>query len=453
MPARPHYFISVLGLLYGLQTPAVAQDSPIDIPKADIEPASDMIKADTAKFQKDSLWARARLSTDARFRYQFLEQDNFEQDANSATLRVHTAFEFDISKKTTFLVEGEGIVSLIDDFNDGTGNNVQFPVIPDPEGLELNRLQLTTEIIPETRITLGRQRIAIDDSRFIGTFSFRQNDQTIDAIRGETRLLGPGTLDVGYFNRVNRPLGNDNVNGVFEGDSFFVNYGAQTPIGRIAAFHYSTELETQPFRDNLNADMPIRPAPIGTNPVPILGVNLSSKTTGVRILGRRHWDNFGIVWEGAFARQKDFADNPLDYSANYGLAELTLEPKQWTVKLRAEILGSGDGEGFQTPLGTLHKFQGFADQFLVTPEDGVRDYSAFVQYNFGQIGPFSAVKAFARHHWFEADTDGRNYGEELNLSFSAKLNRSRLALEFANYDADQFAQDNQAVFLTAQTVF
>jgi len=432
MTPRGRYFATSLSLFLGFQAPVHAQLS---------EPNS------------DTILSKIRVSTDARFRYQFLEQDSFEPDANSATLRLHTALEFDLTDHFTFLVEGEAITSLVDDFNDGTGNNPQFPVIPDPSGLELNRLQLTTSIIPQTRVTLGRQRIAIDDSRFIGVFNFRQNDQTIDAIRVETRLLGPGVLDVGYFNQVNRPLGNDNINGVFEGASFFVNYGTQTPIGRIAGFHYSTELETQPFRDNRNSEQPIVTAPIGTNPTPILGVNLSSQTTGVRILGRRHWDGFGVVWEGAFARQSDLADNPLNYSANYGLAELTLEPKQWTVKLRAEILGSGDGQGFQTPLGTLHKFQGFADQFLVTPEDGVRDYSALVQYNFGQIGPFSAVKAFARHHWFEADTDRRNYGQELNLSLSAKLNQSRLALEFANYDADQFAEDNQAVFVTLATVF
>jgi len=394
----------------------------------------------------ESLLSRARLSTDIRFRYQFLEQDDFELNADSATLRVHSALEFDLTDKTTFLVEGEGIVGLVNEFNDGTGNNPQFPTIPDPNGVKLNRLQLATSIIPKTRITLGRQRIAIDDSRFIGTFDFRQNDQTIDGVRAETRLFGPGVLDVGYFNQVNRPLGNDNINGVFEGDSFFVNYGSQTPVGRISAFHYSTELETQPFADNQSAAVPATEGPL-------TGMNFSSRTTGVRILGRRHWDDFGLVWEGAFARQSDIADNPLDYTANYGLAALTIEPKNWTINLRGEVLGSGDGQGFQTPLGTLHKFQGLSDQFLVTPEDGVRDYSALVQYNFGQIGPFSAVKAFARHHWFEADTDGQNFGQELNLSLSAKLNQSKFVLEFARYDADQFSEDNQSVFVTVQTSF
>ena len=30
-------------------------------------------------------------------------------------------------------------------------------------------------------------------------------------------------------------------------------------------------------------------------------------------------------------------------------------------------------KGFTTPLATLHKFQGFADKFLTTPANGIRD--------------------------------------------------------------------------------
>jgi hypothetical protein len=39
------------------------------------------------------------------------------------------------------------------------------------------------------------------------------------------------------------------------------------------------------------------------------------------------------------------------------------------VKVGYELLGSDNGEyGFATPLATLHKFNGWADQFLGTPD-------------------------------------------------------------------------------------
>jgi len=374
-----------------------------------------------------------RFSGDIRLRYQGLNQDNFAEDAQALTIRFRGGLEVDIFDKTSALIEIEGTQALIDDFNDGTGNNPLFPVIPDPDGIALNRLQIISEIIPETRITAGRQKLALDDWRFIGAFPFRQNDQTIDAIRFETTAIGPGILDVGYFNKVHRPLGPDNERGTFEGDSFFLNYNLATAIGRVSVFHYALDLET---------------GPVGA----LRDIN-SSQTTGIRVIGRRDGDPLSIVWEGSYAKQRDYAGNPNDYSADYGLAELTLKPANFTFKLRAEKLGSDNGVSLQTPLASLHGFQGFADQFLQTPLDGVRDYSALLQYDFGSLGPLTDMKSFIRHHWFQADTDGRDYGREVNLSLKARLNKVGLALEYADYKADTFSSDSKALFLTTEFSF
>ena len=376
---------------------------------------------------------KPRLSGDVRLRYQQLDSEAFAQNAEALTARVSGALEIDIFEKTSFLAELEGVTALIDDFNDGTGNNPLLPLIPDPSGFELNRLQIITEAIPKTRLTIGRQRLALDDWRFIGAFPFRQNNQSIEAIRVETTAFGPGILDVGYFNKVRRPLGSDNVNGLFSGDSFFTNYNLATPIGRLSAFYYATELETGP------SDLSRR--------------NLSSQTAGVRVLGRRDWQDISLVWEGSYARQKDYADNPRNYAADYGLAEITVKPGAFALKLRGEILGSDNGQALQTPLASLHRFQGFADQFLNTPDDGVRDYSILAQYEFGQFGPVSNITSFARHHWFKADTDGRDYGRELNLSLKGRVNKVGLALEYANYKAETFSNDTKTFFLTTEVSF
>lgn len=374
-----------------------------------------------------------RFSGDVRLRYQTLETEDFVQNSEALTLRFHAAVELDIFKKTSFLAEVEGVTALIDRYNDGTGDNPFLPVIPDPEGLELNRLQIISEFIPKTRVTAGRQRLALDDWRFIGSFPFRQNNQSIEAIRVETTAFGPGILDIGYFNKVRRPLGGDNIGGVFTGDSFFANYNLATPLGRASAFHYATELETGPQGPNRHI--------------------ASSQTTGVRVLGRRDWQDFAISWEGSYAIQSDYSDNPNDYSVNYGLAEFTVSPAALTFKFRGEVLGSDNGQSLQTPLASLHKFQGLADQFLSTPPDGLRDYSILAAYDLGPVGPFSNITTFARHHWFEADTDGRNYGRELDLSLKAKIDKIGFALEYANYDAETFSSDTQTLFLTTEISF
>jgi len=374
-----------------------------------------------------------RISGDLRLRYQDLKRDDFDQDGQALTLRFKGNAEFDIFTQTTFLGEVEGNLALISEFDDGSNGQSNFPFIPDPEGVELNRLQITTQIIPKTRVTLGRQRIALDDWRFIGSFPFRQNDQTFDALRVETRKFGPGILDVGYFNKVLGPLGRDNVRGTFEGDSVFAHYNFATLIGRVSAFHYSLGLESGP-KGPLRQDA-------------------STNTTGLRVLGRRDGDELSIAWQGSYAKQSDRSDNPKSYSAEYALAEISINPGKVTLKGRVEILGSDNGYSLQTPLASLHRFQGLADQFLQTPPDGLRDFSVFIGYDFGDIGPFQRVTSFARHHWFHADVNRRAYGDELNLSLSGKINNVGMSLEFANYRAENFSDDNQALFISSSFSF
>jgi len=317
-----------------------------------------------------------RFSFDVRTRYQNTTQSE-RPEGEALTLRFQLAGEIDLPRDTIFLAEVEGNIGLIDDFNDGTRNETGLPFIPDPDGFELNRLAIVSEAVDGVRVTAGRQRIALDDWRFIGAFPFRQNDQTFDAIRFETSSFGPGTLDVGYIGRVLRPLG----------------------------------------------------------------------------FGRRHWEDFGLVWDFAYARQVDHAENPNDFETDYFLAELTVEPGSSGITLRAETLGSGDNQGFQTPLGSLHRFQGLSDQFLRTPDAGVRDISLLARHDFSSVGIFESVRVFARHHWFHADSNAAKYGTEWNASISAQYENVVFSLEYADYAADTFSVDTRSLFLTTQFRF
>jgi len=145
---------------------------------------------------------------DGRLRYQTLDQENLPDISEALTLSVQTGLEFEVSNLFSALVEIEGNEQLIDDFNDSVNGNINAPTIIDVETIELNRLQLQTEFIPGTRLTVGRQRFALDNWRFLGRWEFRQNDQTFDALRAEV-TLGKGQLNLGYFNKVHRHFGND----------------------------------------------------------------------------------------------------------------------------------------------------------------------------------------------------------------------------------------------------
>src|SRR6185436_4931133 len=145
---------------------------------------------------------------------------------------------------------------------------VTYPVVADPESYAINRLQLVNTSIPGTTLTLGRQRILLDDQRFVGNSGWRQNEQTFDAFRVVNRTVTNLTLDATYLNRVNRVNGPDSPQGVYNGDGILLNAGYQTKIGKLSAFGYLLDFD------------PITNIPAGINPI-----RDSTSTYGLRFAG------------------------------------------------------------------------------------------------------------------------------------------------------------------------
>ena len=71
---------------------------------------------------------------------------------------------------------------LNDNYNDGLNGKTRYPVIADPDNTELNQLYVMYAPSAAIRLTLGRQRINYDNQRFFGASSWRQNEQTFDAL-------------------------------------------------------------------------------------------------------------------------------------------------------------------------------------------------------------------------------------------------------------------------------
>jgi len=88
--------------------------------------------------------------------------------------------------------------------------------------------------------------------------------------------------------------------------------------------------------------------------------------------------------------------------------------------------------GFQTPLATLHAFNGWADVFLNTPTTGLQDFYLFGTMKLPQEIPLTVML-----HKFNAQTGGGyNYGHEFDISVSRKLGKHWTALaKYAYYDA------------------
>lgn len=114
------------------------------------------------------------------------------------------------------------------------------------------------------------------------------------------------------------------------------------------------------------------------------------------------------------------------------------------------MLGADEGAAFtsfQTPLATGFKFQGWADKFLATPPDGVRDLYGSAGWAWKSLGPFGPVTVQAIYHVFRSDRASRRYGNEIDLLLSAKLGRTTASARYARYDAARFATDTDKLWL------
>ena len=368
---------------------------------------------------------------DTRLRYETVDQDGFDHDANALTLRVRGGAEV-TSGDWRLLAEGEATVPLNESYDSGVNRRTRYPLVADPANGEINRLQLQYRGISKALVTLGRQRINLDDQRFVGASGWRQNEQTFDAARVEYSGIARVKADVTYAWSDRTIWGIDGQGArqqAIGGDNLFANLAYSHPWGTLTGFGYWVD------QDQLA----------------VQGFRLSSRTLGARFAGTRPvGETVSFSYAASYARQADFHRNPHDYSADYYLLDGKLDIASLSIGIGYEVLGADDGRpltSFQTPLATLHKFQGWADKFLTTPPNGIRDLYASAGYTWKKLAGLDAINAGVTWHRFRSDRLDLHYGGEWDAVLSAKRGRLTATAKLADYDARAFATDTRKAWL------
>ncbi|WCX78438.1 alginate export family protein [Pseudomonas aeruginosa] len=393
--------------------------------------------AASAEESFSTLFTDAKPIFDLRYRYEHVDQDNAFKHANAQTLRTRIGVQTGTWYGLSALVEADNVSRLGKAaYNNTRNGQFDYSAVPDPDGSEINQALLRYDHALGSAV-VGRQRINLDNQRFVGGVGWRQNEQTYDGMLGQLKPLEGLTLTYAYIDNINSIFGpGDNRFDNFtnpaniEGHSHLINARYQAmPELTVTAYSYLLGLDN--IASVNNADM--------------LG-SLSSKTTGVRLNGAVQ----GVSYVLEYARQKDYADNPLELSSEYYLAELGYTLQGVALKAGMEVLGGDSGPGnraFQTPLATKHAFQGWADTFLLTPADGVQDV-----YVGGSL-PLLGGTLQAWYHDFRAERGSQQYGEELNISYSRAIPLMKglvATLKYAGYDADDFSVDTEKVWAQLQ---
>jgi hypothetical protein len=223
-------------------------------------------------------------------------------------------------------------------------------------------------------------------------------------------------------------FGADSPNAHFDGDIILLNAGVDLPVVDAKAFAYLVDYDTR--------------------------LAFSSQTYGALVTASIDIPVLGKLNAlASYAVQSDYGANPVSYRAGYVNAQLGLALFGFTVTAGYEELGSDGGvAAFQTPLATLHAFNGWADLFLATPASGLRDYYAGVGKTLAL--PFlPGLKADLTYHRFDSDFGGLDYGSEWDASLGFKLGPVGLLAKYARYDAAGFAVDTEKLWLQAEVGF
>lgn len=373
--------------------------------------------ATTAEEEDANSFASALTSGEAgisgRYRYEHVDQDNALKNADASTLRLRLNYRTGQWKGWSAFAEFDHVFHvLIDDFNPVAGasqRQLEYSVVADPKGSDLNQLYADLDSNDNWRYRVGRQRILLDNQRFVGGVGWRQNEQTYDSLTLNTTAVPNTKMHYSYINRVRRVFGQTIDIGKDRLDGHVVN----------AKIAINEQFSVTPYFyhfDYATSDL------------------LSSSTAGARLAGSHGFASGKFNWLAEFARQSDAGDYPNSYDANYAhLNGAYAADNDMTFGLGYELLGadSGAGVAFATPLATLHAFNGWADQFLATPAAGLEDL--YVSFKF-KVARWSLT---AVYHDFSSDTGSFNYGDEIDLSGAMKLSdRYSLLLKAALFSAD-----------------
>src|SRR5690554_3089191 len=168
--------------------------------------------APSLAFSADDLAAalkEGQTSLSFRLRHEQVDDDAFTQDANASTLRTRLNYTSGQWNKLDLIIEFDHVGHLFDErFNDTRNGNATFPTVADPKGADLNQAAVRYNRDGFIAVA-GRQRILLDNQRFIGGVGWRQNEQTYDGVRLTVTPVDKLSLDYAWIGDTRRIFGPD----------------------------------------------------------------------------------------------------------------------------------------------------------------------------------------------------------------------------------------------------
>jgi hypothetical protein len=356
------------------------------------------------------LLEKGKVSLNFRARYEGVEQTAL-RDADALTLRTRLGFTTGEWSGLKAMVEAENIVALDGDRYSQAGLNPAATgraVVADPETTEVNQVWLSYTQ-GKSALTLGRQRLVLDNARFVGDVGWRQNMQTFDAVVVQDKSLDQTTLTYAYLDQINRVFSRRHAQGRWDSESHLFNASrAGLPGGgTLTGYGYLLDFENSAANSC---------ATWGASYAGTVSLSAAAK----------------LAYRAECATQSDYGSSRLNYQTTYYVAEAGLVAQSGSVAFGYEVLGSDNNVGFKTPLATLHAYNGWADLFLTTPAAGLRN--PYLKATATLPEGFALTAAY---HWYETDATNVRLGREFNAQLTRKFGKNVSGLvKFADFRRD-----------------
>lgn len=369
-------------------------------------------------FAKDNPITQGKVIFDARLRYEYVNQSGVS-DANAATGRIRIGYQTAWWHGFAALIEGEATGGINQDHNYRIPGLPDQPigkaVVADPNNAEINRANLQYKNDDwGIRANLYRQRIILGNSRWVGNIGWRQNEQTFDGFRADyapKEYVPDFSLLYAYVWQTNRIFGlwsgRDVSGGAagkwISGSHFFNAVYSGLDLAKITAYYYGFDNKS--------------PTALGSN-----SSNFGAYAQGSYALSEKSALNYYAEYD----YQTSAFSNPTDYSANYFHLIAAGTYDIFSLSAAIEWLGADNGLAVQFPYGTNHKFNGWADLFLVTPTfgntggraAGLRD----MYFTAGAKIPVIDVPMKVIFHKFWSDEGPvSDLGNEIDFAFPKKI--------------------------------
>ena len=307
----------------------------------------------------------------------------------------------------------------MDDYNDATGEGAGYSVIADPDHTELDQAYVAYKG-DKLSGKIGRQVITLDNHRYVGHVGWRQDRQTFDALTLGYQLSEATKVSYAYLSKRNRIFSDEKD---VDAQDHLLNISHKFSAGKLTGYAYLLE-EDKTGGAEIN-------------------------TFGIRYAGSAKLADNKVTYSVEFAQQDN---DTADKSANYFAVEAGTNLASVNVKAGYELLGSDNGEyGFSTPLATLHKFNGWADQFLGTPAQGLQDI--YVSVGGKLAGGSWKIVA----HDYSADDSSEtvdDLGSEIDAVYVKSINKTfKAGIKYAAYNAGDIKVDADKVWVWLEAKF